>query len=430
MSGSMYAAISGLNVDQALLGVVSENIANVNTVGYKASSMTFAQALQQTLSGASAPTATLGGINPVQEAAGGAVNVAGVQINTNEGTLQSTGINTNLAIQGNGYFVVQTSQGGLAYTRAGNFSLDANGNLVTPQGQKVLGWSSTTVANKAQTGNNMVALTIPPNQTLPATATGSNSSSTNPPITLSGNLNSQDTSASIPVTVYDSQGNQIPVTMTFTHPTAVSGGGMTWTVGYSYQLPGASTATTGTLGQLTWTNGQLTSPSPTSTTALGTIAITPNDGSGPLNISVYPSSFANLTDYAMSTSITASANGNPAGTLENYTIGSDGTITGSFSNGKTQVLGQVALANFTNPGGLLNIGNTLWQQSPNSGNPQVGTASTGQLGSIAAGELEGSNVSLANEFVNMIIAQQGYQANSKVITVSQTLDTTLVNAIQ
>jgi flagellar hook protein FlgE len=137
-----------------------------------------------------------------------------------------------------------------------------------------------------------------------------------------------------------------------------------------------------------------------------------------------------LTDYAMTTQMTATANGNPAGTLENFSIGSDGTITGSFSNGGTKVLGQIALANFANPGGLLNTGNNLWQQSPNSGTPLVGSASSGQLGAIAAGELEGSNVSLANEFVNMIVAQEGYQANSKVITVAQTLDQTLVNMVQ
>lgn len=414
MSGSMYAAISGLNVDQALLGVVSENIANVNTVGYKASSMTFAQALQQTLSGASAPTATTGGINPVQEAAGGAVNVAGIQINTNEGTLQSTGINTNLAIQGQGYFIVRTSQGGLAYTRAGNFSLDANGNLVNPEGNMVLGWSPTVVANKAQTATNMVPISIPPNQTQAATASTD--------ITFAGNLNSQDTADSVPVTVYDSQGNQIPVTLTFKNSSTT--GGTTWTLGYSYQLPGATTPTTGTLGTLNF------STTPPTYTSSGSLSITPNDGSTPLSITLKASDFANLTDYAMATNMTATANGNPAGTLENFTIGSDGTVTGSFSNGQTSVLGQIALANFANPGGLLNIGNTLWQQSPNSGTPLVGTASSGQLGAIAAGQLEGSNVSLANEFVNMIIAQQGYQANSKVITISQTLDTTLVNAIQ
>lgn len=418
MSDPMYAAISGLNASQDMLGVVGENIANVGTVGYKASSMTFEQALQQTLSGASAPTANAGGINPVQEAAGGAVNVGGVQINTNEGTLQSTGINTNLAIQGNGYFIVKTPQGGLAYTRAGNFTLDANGNLVDPNGDKVLGWAGGTIASGTQTATNMVPLSVPPNQTDPATASKS--------IAFAGNLSSADQSDAIPVTVYDSQGNQIPVTLTFKNSSAT--GGTSWTVGYSYQLPGSSTPVppTGstTIGTLSFAN------TPPTFTSSGAISITPNDGSAAMSITLNSGNFANLTDYAMTTQMTATADGNSAGTLQNFTIGSDGTITGSFSNGGTQVLGQVGLANFANAGGLLNTGNNLWQQSPNSGNPFVGTASSGELGSIAAGELEGSNVSLANEFVNMIVAQEGYQANSKVITVSQTLDTTLVNMVQ
>ncbi len=420
MSGAMYAAISGLNANNALLGVVSENIANNNTVGYKASSMTFAQSLQQTLSGASAPSATLGGINPVQEAAGGAVNVAGVQINTNEGTLQSTGINTNLAIQGQGYFIVQTSSGGVAYTRAGDFSVDANGNLVNPQGDKVLGWSPTTIAAKGQTATNMVPITITPNQTQPAQASSQITS-------VAGNLSSQDKTDSIPVTLYDSQGNQVPIDLTFTNPTS-TGSGIQWNVGYTYQTPGSTTTPTiQPLGTVVFSN---TTGQPTYT-GTGSINITGlKDGSANMKVTLGQSAFANLTGYAMATSIAATANGNPAGTLQNYTIGADGTVTGSFSNGGTAVLGQVALANFSNPGGLLNIGNTLWQQSPNSGAPLVGTASTGQLGSIAAGELEGSNVNLANEFVNMIIAQQGYQANSKVITISQQLDTTLVNMVQ
>lgn len=419
MSDPMYAAISGLNASQSMLGIVGENIANVNTVGYKSSSMAFQQALQQTLSGASAPTATLGGINPVQEAAGGAVNVAGVQINTNEGTLQSTGINTNLAIQGNGYFIVKTSSGGQAYTRAGDFSIDANGNLVDPNGNKVLGWSPTTISNKAQTATNMQPLSVPPNQTDPATA------STN--IRFSGNLNSQNKTDSIPVTVYDSQGNQIPVTITFTN-TNTSGGGTSWNVGYSYKLPGSSTSTPSSGStQIGTLNCSSTPPTYTSSAS---ISITPNDGSAPISFPLSSADFANLTDYAMTTQMTATANGNAAGTLQNFTIGSNGTLTGSFSNGGTKVLGQVALANFANPGGLLNAGSNLWQQSPNSGIPLVGTASTGQLGAIAAGQLEGSNVSLANQFVKMIVAQEGYQANSKVITIAQTLDTTLVNMVQ
>ncbi len=413
MSDPMYAAISGLNASQNMLGVVGENIANVGTVGYKSSFMTFEQALQQTLSGASAPTATAGGINPVQEAAGGAVNVAGVQINTNEGTLESTGVNTNLAIQGNGYFIVKTPQGGLAYTRAGDFSLDANGNLVDPNGNIVLGWSNATVKSGSQTATNMVPMTIPPNQTDPATA------STN--ITFSGNLNSGDTSDSIPVTLYNSQGKQVPIDITFTNPTpSTTGSGMQWDVGYT--TSGSSTPT-----QIGTVDFGTTPPTYTST---GSINIPASGGAQAITVTLSSQDFLNLTDYAMATQMTATANGNAAGTMENFTIGSDGTITGSFSNGGTLVLGQVGLANFANPGGLLNIGKNLWQQSPNSGQPLVGTASTGQLGSIAAGELEGSNVSLANQFVNMIVAQEGYQANSKVITVAQTLDNTLVNMVQ
>ncbi|MCY0878382.1 MAG: flagellar hook protein FlgE [Firmicutes bacterium] len=419
MSGSMYAAISGLNADQALLGIVAQNIANADTVGYKSSSMNFAEAMQQTLSGASAPTATSGGINPIQESAGGAVNVAGVQINTTEGTLQSTGINTNLAIQGAGYFIVRTPQGGLAYTRAGDFSLDANGNLVDPNGDLVLGWSAATVQANGQTAGNLVPLSVPPNLTEPATASTAITS-------ISGNLDSQDKSDSIPVTLYDSQGNEVPVDITFTNPTATANG-MQWTVGYSYQPPNSTTPQTGTLGTLLFSNttGQATY------TGTGSITISGfTDGAAPLTVTLNQAAFANLTGYAMTTNMTITANGNPAGTLENFTIGADGEITGSFSNGQTAVLGQVALANFANPGGLLNIGNTLWQQSANSGPPVVGAPSSGQLGSLAAGELEGSNVSLANQFVNMIIAQEGYQANSKVISVAQTLDTTLVNMIQ
>lgn len=422
MSDPMYAAISGLNANQDMLSMVGENIANVDTVGYKSSSMTFEQALQQTLSGASAPTATIGGINPVQEAAGGAVNVAGVQVNTNEGTLESTGINTNLAIQGNGYFIVRTPQGGLAYTRAGDFSLDANGNLVDPNGDQVLGWSASTIAANGQTPTNLVPMSVPPNVTEPASASSS--------ITFAGNIDSQDTSESIPVTLYDSQGNEIPVDITFTNPTPTTSGagttatsGMQWTVGYSYTPSGSTTPTTGTLGTVDF------AATPPTFTSSGSLTITPTDGSAPMTITLNSGDFSGLSDYAMTTQMTATANGNPAGTLENFTIGSDGTITGSFSNGGTEVLGQVALANFANPGGLLNIGNNLWQQSPNSGTPLVGTASSGQLGSLAAGELEGSNVNLANEFVNMIEAQEGYQANSKVISVAQALDTTLVNMV-
>lgn len=415
MADSMYAAISGLNAEQALLGVVAQNIANVNTVGYKSSHMTFAQSLMQTLSGGSAPTATNGGTNPIQEAAGGAVNVGGVAVNMSEGTLQSTGINTNLAIQGQGFFIIQTPQG-IAYTRAGDFSLDAAGNLVTPQGGRVMGWSGAVVSAKGQTATNLVPIQVPPITTMPPVA------STN--VTISGNLNSADAGTgvtkTVPLTLYDSLGNPQSVILSFTNPTATTGAGVQWTVKYQ-----VGTGTPTTLGTLSFpANG-----APATFTSSAPLTVTPTDGASSISITLNSQDFAGTTGYASATNLTAIANGNPPGSLDNFTVGANGTLTGTFSNGLSQPLGQVALANFSNPGGLLNIGQSLWQQSANSGPAIVGQASSGALGSLAAGTLEGSNVSLAQQFVDMVKAQEGYQANSKVISISQANQTTLTNMI-
>lgn len=420
MSGSMYAAISGLNASQAMLGVVSQNIANVDTVGYKASSISFAQSLMQTLSGGSAPTAASGGTNPMQVAAGGAVTTGGIDINTSEGTLQSTGINTNLAIQGKGMFIIQTPQG-TSYSRAGNFTIDAAGNLVTPQGGKVMGWTAAQVRSGTQTATNIGPVTVPPNTSMAPKASTT--------IGLNGNLDSvlpsgstgTSTTVDIPVTLYDSLGNPQQVTLAFTGPTATSAGGTSWQVGY--YKGSTATGTPTSLGTLAFdANGNVT------TWPTGTIAFTPTDGAAALSVQLSQAK-SQVTGYAASSSLTASANGNAPGALVNFTVGANGVLSGTFSNGLTQSIGQVGLANFANPAGLLNAGQNLWQQSPNSGVPQIGQAASGAFGSLAAGTLEGSNVSLANEFVNMVIAQQGYQANAKVISVSQALRTTLTNAI-
>lgn len=423
MSGSMYAAISGLQAEQKLLGTVAQNIANVSTVGYKSSSVNFAQALQQTLSGASAPTATMGGTNPIQVSAGGAVNVAGISVNMGEGTLTTTGVNTNLAIQGHGFFIVQTSQGGRAYTRAGDFSLDRNGNLVNPEGNLVLGWNATNVANKTLSKGTLSPITVTPGLTSPPLATDQAQT----PLTVSGNLNSQrlgttsSTNPTTPVTLYNSLGVPQSVTLTFTPSTSSTSN--SWTV--SYQGPNN---TSGTLGTIAFNaSGAYSSFTPSGTTN-GVITIPGTNGANTLNVNV-ANAFTQMTSAAMSSNVTATAGGYGPGTLQNYTIGATGQITGTFSNGQKMVLGQIALAQFNNPGGLTNIGNSLWQSSPNSGTSAVGTANSGGLGSIGAGMLEGSNVNLANEFVNMVQAQQGYQANAKVISVAQALGTALTNMI-
>ncbi len=416
MSGSLYAAISGLNVDQALLANVSNNIANSNTVGYKAGVMTFAQALEQTLSGASAPTATTGGINPIQLAAGSAVTVGGIQVNMSEGNLQTTGINTNLAIEGNGFFIVQLPNGGTGYTRAGAFAFDANGTLVNPQGNPVMGWNAAAIQANNQSATNLTPITIPQNTVMNPAATQG--------LTASGNLDTswlgQTVTKSVPLTVYDALGTPINLSLQFENPTSTASGSQSWQVYYTYN--GTQTQ----LGTLTFTNGTVSSYTATANITLTNLP----DGVTSFTIPVAQSAFQGMTNYATSTQLEASQLlGNPPGTLQNVSIGAGGVITGTFSNGLMQTLGQVALANFNNPQGLTNVGNTIWQQSVASGGALVGQPNTGSFGSLAAGSVEGSNVNLANEFINMIIAQQGYQANAKVITVDQALRTTLSNMV-
>ncbi|WP_053960237.1 flagellar hook protein FlgE [Sulfobacillus thermosulfidooxidans] len=418
MSGTLYAAISGLNAEQALLGVVSQNIANVNTTGYKSSNMSFAQTMEQTLSGGTSPTATLGGTNPEQLSAGAAVGIGAVDVNMSQGSLQTTGIKTNMAISGHGFFVIKTPTG-YAYSRSGDFTLDAQGQLVNPQGYFVMGWTAQNGKLTGETAGNIAPITIQPDMTMLPSATTT--------MTVTGNLNaslatpagtSNTTSRTVPVTVYDSLGNPVTLNVTFSDPQATTNNGVSWTVNVTDP---PSTTSLGS-GTVTFnSNGSIASGSTV------TVQLTTTDGStSPQQITL---NLQGLTSDVASTSLSGTADGYPQGTLANYTIGSNGVITGTFSNGQTQPIAQVALANFNNDAGLVNIGNSLWQQSANSGTAKIGQPASGGFGSIASGALEESNVSLANQFVSMIMAQQGYQANAKVISVDQALDTTLVNTI-
>lgn len=421
MADPLYAAVSGLNAEQTFMSVVAQNIANVNTVGYKAGSVSFAEALQQTTQGATAPTAVLGGTNPIQVTAGGAVNVEGNQINMAQGSLQSTGINTDLAIQGNGFFIVETPQG-LAYTRAGNFSLDANGNLVDPAGDKVLGWAGSTPGTKAT----LTPLTVPENGSIAPKATAAG--------TLTGNLSQTSTGVSVPITVYNPVGTAESVTLTFS-PTATAGSTPVY-----FNSAGTPLAAPQAGGTTWYVSATATIPPATTGGSSTTQALTVNANGSTLSLSGFPAgwnmpgavaiSYGQMTNFASASTLQATTDGNASGTLASFNFNGTGQIVGTYSNGQTQVLGQVALAAFANPAGLNNIGQNLWQSSPNSGRSQVGVPGTGQLGTVAAGQLEESNVNLSQEFVNLIVAQQGYEGNTKVLTVDQTLNQSLIAAVQ
>jgi flagellar hook protein FlgE len=281
MERSLAAAVSGINAEQTYLDAIGNNIANSSTDGYKQEEVLFSDLLTQQVNGATAPVPPaggapgVGGINPIDVGSG--VQVAGVMENLSEGPLDQTGIASNAAIQGQGYFVV-SQNGQQLFTRAGDFSLDANGDLVTPSGGLVQGYAA--------------------------------------------------------------------------------GGGTTL---------------------------------------------------GPIQIQI------------------GSKDSAGTGTLTSYSIGSDGTITGTYSDGTTASLGQIALATFANPNGLNDLGNNYYSVSPNSGKAVIGAPGANGSGTLLGGAVEGSNVNLAQELTDLVNAQTNYEANTKTVSTTATVLQSLIS---
>lgn len=375
MLRSLYSGISGLRAHQTMLDVTGNNIANVNTAGFKASSTQFQDTLSQMTQGASGPQAETGGSNPAQIGLG--VRVAGVSTNFAQGSSQSTGRATDMMISGDGFFV--TSKGGQQlFTRAGAFSPDAAGQLVSPDGGILQGW--TAVNGEVNTGGQIGDLALNANNLVPAVATSA--------VTVDGNLPTEGGTLERVVKVHDATGAERNLTLTFT------GAGSNWRV--SGRDANGNTGTE-TLG---FTNGKLTSGGPLT---VGGISVNLPE----------VSSFAGVTSLAVS-----GQNGSAAGKLESYTLGNDGSLVGSFSNGVKQVLAKIALANFTNPSGLEKAGGSSYVATANSGGVQIGGAGEAGIGSLSGGSLEMSNVDLSQEFTNLIVAQRGFQANARIITTS------------
>ncbi len=393
MLRSLFSGISGLRANQTMMDVTGNNIANVNTVGYKGSSTVFQDTLSQTLQSAGAPSTTTGGTNPAQVGLG--VKVAAITTNFGQGAAQSTGRSTDLMVQGDGFFI-EKSAGQQMYTRGGALSFDGSGRLVSPDGGVMQGW----VADAAGTINAngpVTDLALPLGATLPATSSKN--------VVLGGNLPA-DAALGVPlqtsVEIYDAQGNarSLSVSFTRTDPT-------TWSVTMS-----DGTTTTG--------------PTPLTFNGAGGPGTGPQPGT--MTIGGVSVDLTKVTGYTGISSMgVQSQDGGPAGALEGFSIGPDGTLTGVFTGGRRRSLGQIALATFNNPTGLIKSGNSAYTSSPNSGIAQVGTAGSGSRGKLAGGVLEMSNVDLAQAFTNLIIAQRGFQANSRVITASDEILQDLVN---
>jgi flagellar hook protein FlgE len=419
MLRSMFAAVSGLRAHQTFMDVVGNNISNVNTTGFKAGTVQFEDLLSQTLNGSGAPvSAVAGGTNPAQIGLG--VRLAGIGTNFSQGAAQTTGRSTDFAIEGDGFFVVK--QGGIqAYTRNGSFSLDGLGQLVTGDGGLVQGWQADATGN-VNSNASIGPIKIPVGQTISPVTTAN--------IQIGGNLpadSATGTTIDVSIDANNTLGASVPLRMEFTK-VADSAGSINWTVttydSANVAIAGPSNVSFDTSGNLTTGNITLTQAQlntiPGTSGTWGAAGTTLNFGTA--------NAADRLTGAAALNSVAALAqDGSAIGSLVNFSIGKDGLISGVFSNGRTQALGQIALATFADPAGLLKQGGSLFTASPNSGVAEIGVAGVGGRGTLSGSELEGSNVDLGQEFTNMIIAQRGFEANAKVITTSDELLQDLVN---
>jgi flagellar hook protein FlgE len=393
MLRSLFSGISGLRAHQQMMDVTGNNIANVNTTGYKSSQVVFQDTLSQMVNAAGAPQNQAGGTNPAQVGLG--VRTASVNANFGQGAAETTGKAGDMMIQGDGFFVVK-SGGEALYTRAGSFTFDANGSLTTPNGQIVQGWTASNgVVNTAGVPGDVQ---LPIGVSLAPTVTKN--------ITLTGNFSNEAVtgeSKDIPIKVYDANGAANSMVVHFDKTDAV-----TWTM----SLPDGSTA------PIVFTNGKPAGD------------LDPNTGldTGKIAVGGFTFDVHDLTQFSGETEARVSnSDGSGAGVLSSYTVSNTGQIVGVFSNGLKETLGQLALANFNNVNGLEKIGDSMFRSTVNSGLAQVGPAGSQGLGLITSGALEMSNVDLAQEFTNLVIAQRGFQANSRVITTSDEILQELVN---
>lgn len=413
MIGSLYSGISGLKANTSAMSVIGDNIANVDTTGFKTSSVSFANVFSSSL-----------GQSTMQIGRG--VTMSGISANWDSGTLETTSNATDLAINGQGMFIVSDPEGSAQYyTRAGQFEFDNQGYLVTQDSLRVQGYSIDSSGNVSTLGD----ISLPAGMSEPSATTD---------ITMGLNLDANsDTDYDTTITVYDSLGNPVDLTFTFTRDTAATGLEWDYTVTSSNSSLTIAPATaslgftsTGALDPAS--SGTLTS----SATGAGQGHSYTITGLSPADDLEFVWNFADnsgatdgsVTSYAGdSVKDSQTQNGYPTGMLQGISVDEDGVFTGLYSNGTMLSFAQIALADFASYSGLIKQGSNLFTSSLASGQAVILTPNQGGVGAIAPSSLEMSNVDLATEFVEMITTQRAYQANSKVITTSDEILTELIN---
>ncbi|HUP03974.1 MAG TPA: flagellar hook protein FlgE [Bryobacteraceae bacterium] len=392
-------SLSALQADSSAIDVVGNDLANLNTTGYKATDIDFENLMSQSLGIGQSMSQVGMGVGPLQTVT-----------SYTQGTLTTTNGPTDAAIQGNGFFVVKGSDGQMLYTRDGSFQVNDQGQLVTATGEAVQGWSAVNgVVNPSGAVGN---LTAQAGSTIPATATTT--------MSMDVNLNAAtaaDGTFSAPIQVIDSQGTSHTLTVTFTETSANN-----WK--YAVTIPSADLQSGGTttLASSTLTfnpDGSLSDPDVKgSPVALKISGLADGAADVDINWNLYNADGSSmLTQYAEASGVSStSQNGYSAGQISSFSLQNGGTLIAKYSNGQQITLGQLALANVPNPDSLVSVGNNELQSTVATGSITLGAAQSAGLGKITAGALETSTVDIANEFANLLTYERSYQAASRVIT--------------
>jgi len=431
MFGSFVSALSGLKAAGTAIDVIGNDLANLNTTGFKSSTLSF-QDVVADLSGTASRQVGSGVASPL------------IFKNYTQGAIQTTGGPNNAAIQGQGFFIVRKADKGAPvatspditndlFTRAGNFQIDKNGFLVSATGERVQGWSLNTATGKVSPSDPIGDIIVP---------IGSNRAA-KPTTSFDANLNLDASAAagapfSIPINVYDSLGNSHVISANFTKGATAN----TWDATVNSADPAVTLTGNGPFTFTFNTDGSLqtvTGSDPTTGDITGIQMAITGGAQSPQNLSWSPwitppvgttAGVGRVTQFAESSATSSiSQDGLPAAQLTSVTITDNGSVLADYSNGSQQEVARLALVSIRNPSSMVSSGNNNYRAGQDSAAPVVGEAGTGGRGTIVGGSLESSNVDMATEFTQLIIFQRSYSANARVITTTDQISQETINLI-
>lgn len=462
MSQALYTSMGGISAAQSQINVVSNNVANINTPGYKGSEVTFQDLFSTTMTAGNAPTVTTGGKNPIQIGLG--VQVGAISKNFSSGTWVSTGKNTDMMIQGNGFFTVRSSDGQMYLTKAGNFSFDSNGDLVTSQGYKVIGATNvydTTSSSKNVNVPQKLVTAVTPNSNLNSLGLSDLNVAQITAGTMTINVTPAGGGAAVPVDITLGAGDKTLADVTKTIQDAIDakipGSGITVLCGNGSGVPASNTVDT--KGTVQFKLDTTKSASLDFVAGTSNFVIATQIGSAKMDATTHTYSSRVLdekVDVTPVTSLTAAVS------VSSYTIAPDGSIEATYSNGDKLTIEtasdqtfqfkyttstgviirngdvnvnpnvaipanfQLQMANVVNPEGLVSMGGNLFMTGPNAGDMMFTVGGAMGVGALKSGGLESSNVDLSQQLSDMIVAQRAIQANSRVFSTTSSIMQTLV----